>query len=208
MSFNRVDLGFPNRLGSDSRCWLGWRPACDGSTVFFGSSRAGGWSGGEGGSELPRGSATVRGGRGDGDQLGASVAGDRERGAGPDGGSQAEGDRRRAPHLACAADPGAGLHPARLGGRAGRARPRGRLPLGLELRSRREAELQKKAWWLANATVLTSPTGGRNGRSIRTGSSRSAWSSSTRPGPRPTWRRCGAGRPGGSGSPPRSRTAT
>lgn len=29
------------------------------------------------------------------------------------------------------------------------------------------------------------------------------WSSSTSPGPGPTWRRCGAGRHAGAGSPPR-----
>ena len=51
-----------------------------------------------------------------------------------------------------------------------------------------------KPWWLANAIGLTSRNGGRSGSSIRVGSRRSAWSSSTRPGPRPTWRRCADGR--------------
>src|SRR6266536_2820490 len=27
MPLGRFDLGFPNRAGSDSTCWLGWRPA-------------------------------------------------------------------------------------------------------------------------------------------------------------------------------------
>jgi hypothetical protein len=39
------------------------------------------------------------------------------------------------------------------------------------------------------------------------GSSLSAWSLSTRPGPRRTWRHCGAGRRAARGSPPRSRMA-
>ena len=70
-----------------------------------------------------------------------------------------------------------------------------------------KSELQKKPSSPANATVLTSPAGARNGRSIRARSILSAWSSSTRPGPRPTWRRCGAGRRAAPGSQPRSRTA-
>jgi putative transposase len=45
---------------------------------------------------------------------------------------------------------------------------------------------KKKAWWLANATVPTSRGGGRSGQSIKIASSLSAWSSSTRPGLRPT----------------------
>src|SRR5216683_463462 len=27
MSLALIDLGFPNQVGSDSTCWLGWRPA-------------------------------------------------------------------------------------------------------------------------------------------------------------------------------------
>ena len=57
-------------------------------------------------------------------------------------------------------------------------------------------------------TVPTSRAGGRSGRSIRAGSIRRAWCSSTRPGPRPTWRRCAAGHRAASGSRPRCRTAT
>src|SRR5205807_10425386 len=56
----------------------------------------------------------------------------------------------------------------------------------LELRPRREAELQKKPWWPANAIAPTSRTGGRSGTNIKTASSLSVWSSSTRPGPGPT----------------------
>ena len=129
-----------------------------------------------------------------GDQLGAALAGDRQRCAGQDGRAQAEGDLGRAPRLAVAADQGRRLHLARAGGRTCRARAEGRLPLGVGVRPRREAELQKKAWWPANAIVPTSRGGGRSGQSIKAASSLSAWSSSTRPGPRPTWRRCGDGR--------------
>ena len=46
--------------------------------------------------------------------------------------------------LAPAALPGPRLHPARTGGRTGRARPVGRLPLGVGVRPRREAQSQKK----------------------------------------------------------------
>jgi len=48
---------------------------------------------------------------------------------------------------------------------------------------------KKKPWSPANGTVPTSREGGRSGQSIRAGSNLSAWSSSMRPGPRPTWRR-------------------
>ena len=67
----------------------------------------------------------------------------------------------------CGADRGRGLHPARAGGRARRARPEGRLPLGVELRSCREAELQKKPCSPASRIVPTSRAGGRSGSSIR-----------------------------------------
>ena len=124
------------------------------------------------------------------------------------GGHKPKTISRRASRLAAGALPGEGLHPARAGRRAGRARPEGRLSLGLGVRPRREAELQKKRWSPASGIVPTSRAGGRSGQSIRTGSILSAWSSSTRPGPRPTWRRCAAGRRAASGSRPRSRTAT
>ena len=75
-----------------------------------------------------------------------------------------------------------------------RTRAEGRLPVGVGVRPRRESQLQKKASSPANATVLTSPAGARNGRSIRARSKRGAWCLSTRPGPRPIWQPCGAGR--------------
>jgi transposase-like protein len=92
------------------------------------------------------------------------------------------------------ADQGERLHPARSGRGAGRARAEGRLSDGLELRSRGAAELQKKPSSPANGIAPTSHVGGRNGASIRAALMLPAWSSSTRPGPRPTWLRSGDGR--------------
>src|SRR6187551_166525 len=66
----------------------------------------------------------------------------------------------------------------------------------------------KKTSSPANVTVLTSPAGARNGKSIRARSIPGAWSLSTRPGPRPTWPPCGAGRRAAPGSQPRSRMVT
>ena len=57
---------------------------------------------------------------------------------------------------------------------------------GLALLRARRDQLQKKACTPASRIGPTSPGGARNGGSIRVGSIRPAWSSSTRPGPRPT----------------------
>ena len=84
---------------------------------------------------------------------------------------------------------------------------KGRLPDGVELCPCREAQLQKKPCSPANRIVRTWREGGSNGKSIRPGSIPSAWCSSMRPGPRPTWRRSGAGRRGARGSKPKFRTA-
>ena len=99
------------------------------------------------------------------------------------------------------------FHPARARCRACRARPEGRLPLGVGVRPCREAQLQKKAWWLANAIVPTWRGGAPSGQSIKIASKLSGWSSSTRPGPGPTWRPCGDGRRAGTDCPPRFPTA-
>ena len=111
-----------------------------------------------------------------------------------DGRSQAEGDFGRARALAIAADQSWRFHLARAGCRAWRARVEGRLPLGVGVRPCREAELQKKAWWLANAIGPTWRGGALSGQSIKTASNLSGWSSSTRPGPGPIWLPCGDGR--------------
>jgi len=99
---------------------------------------------------------------------------------GQNGRAQAEGDRGGAPGLASCTGHGARLHHPRAGGGVRRARPQGRLPIGVEFRSHREAELQKKASSPASATGLTLLADGGSGSSIRTASLPSAWSSSTR----------------------------
>ena len=138
--------------------------------------------------------------------MGTAATRDRQRGAEQDRWLQAEGDFRRPPRLAVTEDQ-AGLHAARPGRRTCRARAEGRLPFGVGVRPCREAQLQKKAWWLANAIVTTSQGGERNGSNTKIASSVSVWSSSTRPGPGGIWRHCGDGRRAGAGSPPKFRTA-
>ncbi len=140
-------------------------------------------------------------------RLGSAVPQDRQCCTGQDGRPQAEGDRRRAPHLAFAADRWERLHHPRARRRVRRAWPEGRLSVGVELPPCRETELQKKLSSPASAIAPTSHASERSGKSIRAASSLSVWSSSTRPGPRPTWHRCGDGRPAVRGSPPKSRTA-
>ncbi len=85
---------------------------------------------------------------------------------------------------------------------AGRG-PEGRLPFGVGLRACREAQLQKKAWRLANAIDPTWRGDASNGQSIKVASKLSGWSSSTRPGPGPIWRPCGDGRRAGADLTPR-----
>src|SRR3954462_1456238 len=91
--------------------------------------------------------------------------------------------------------------------RACRSRPEGRLSLGVGLRACREVQLQKKAWWLANAIVPAGPDGEPSGKSAKVASKLSGWSSSTRPGPGQTWRPCGDGPRAGTDSAPRFLTA-
>jgi hypothetical protein len=66
---------------------------------------------------------------------------------------------------------------------------------------------KKKAWWLANAIVRTSPDGELSGANIKIASKLSAWSSSMRPGPGPIWRPCGDGRRVVRDFPPKFHTA-
>ena len=72
--------------------------------------------------------------------------------------------------------------------RACRTWPQGRLPLGVGLRACREAQLQKKAWRLANAIEPRLRGGEPSGQNIKVASKLSGWSSSTRPGPGLIWR--------------------
>jgi transposase len=66
---------------------------------------------------------------------------------------------------------------------------------------------KKKAWRLANAIVPTWRDGEPSGPNIKIASNLSGWYSSTRPGPGPTWPRCGDGRRVDTGWPPRFHTA-
>jgi len=65
----------------------------------------------------------------------------------------------------------------------------------------------KKAWWLANAIVRTSPDGELSGSNIKIASKLSVLSSSTRPGPEPIWRHYGDGHPAARSFPPKFHTA-
>src|ERR1700744_947895 len=76
--------------------------------------------------------------------MGRPVSGHRRFTSRPNGRAQAEDDFRRSPDLAIGALPCGRLHSAGAGERAGRARYRGRLPVGVGLRPCREAQLQKK----------------------------------------------------------------
>ena len=62
---------------------------------------------------------------------------------------------------------------------------------------------KKKPSSPANAIGLTSRGGAPSGRSARAGLTPSVWCSSTRPGRRPTWSRCEAGRRVARGSSPK-----
>ena len=140
-----------------------------------------------GGMSCNRAAEAIRGGHQHRYQLGEARAGDWQRRIRQDGRTQAKADFGRASPLAIAADQGWRLYPARAGLRARRTRAEGGLSVSLGVRPCREAEFQKKARWLANATIPTSHGGGRSGQGIKIASSLSAWSSSTRPGPGPTW---------------------
>ncbi len=88
----------------------------------------------------------------------------------------------------------------------GRTRTEGRLPLDVGVCPRREAELQKKAWRLANAIVRTSRGGGRSGWGIKIASSLTASSLLTRPGSGLIWLHYEGGRRAAIGSLPKSHT--
>lgn len=62
---------------------------------------------------------------------------------------------------------------------------------------------KKKAFFPPNSSGPRSPGGACSGRSSRGGLTRGVWSSSMRPGPRPTWRPCAAGHRSASGFMPR-----
>ena len=69
-------------------------------------------------------------------------------------------------------------------------------------------QLQKKAFARPSRIGLTSPRRGRHGLKISPSSIPSAWSSSTKPAPQPTWRDCAVGRRAANGWSAKSRTVT
>ena len=78
-------------------------------------------------------------------------------------------------------------------GSLGRIRHRAEPGIDTPLSACRRTELQKKARSPTNRTDLRSPAAVPAGDAISEASIPAGWSSSTRPGPRPTWRRSGAG---------------
>ena len=177
--------GFP-RIGiSDSRCWLGLGASIDGETLFTGPSGPGGGVG-YGRPVAPQDGGVVRGEHRHRGEMVAALPGQRECGGPLDGRSPAApaGDRAR---VAVGADCGeTGPHPAGDHGRVGRPRDCGELRRGMGFFCQRRDHLQKKACTPASRTASTSRAGGLGGSSIRAGLTPSAWSLSTRPGPRPT----------------------
>ena len=178
----------------------------DGQTLFSGSSQA--CRVRDRGRDVAQsGSQAVWGRDQHSDRLDATGRGYWQRCSGPDGRSYAEGGFGRPRGLTVAADQGRRFHHTGARCRACRTRPEGRLPLGVGLRACREAQLQKKAWRLANAIDPTWRGGASNGQSIKVASKLSDWSSSTRPGHGPIWLPCGDGRRAGAGFTPRFPTA-
>src|SRR5438067_3837586 len=186
MSLGRFDLGFPNQGCSDSTCWLGWRPAWMGKPYSMdlrervvAAVETGGLSCHQAAAQFGVGVSTaivwVRRLRETGSVAPGQMGGHKPKAiSGEHRAWLLERTKARDFTFAWACR------------RTRRARPQGRLSGGLELRPRREAKLQKKPWWPANAIAPTSHAGGRSGASIKTASSLSVWSSSTRPGPGPT----------------------
>ena len=110
------------------------------------------------------------------------------------GGPPAEEADRPLARLAAGAVPGAGLHPCADWWRSSPSAACKSTTAQCGSSSTPRGSRTKKM--LIAAEQARAPTwraGGRSGRSCRAGSTRPAGSSSTRPGPRPTWRRSGDG---------------
>jgi hypothetical protein len=129
-----------------------------------------------------------------GDPLGTAGAPDWQCCSRPDRSRQAASAGGRASGLAAGAMPVGRLHAAGVGVRVGRARTKGGLLLGPGIRAREETQLQKTSS-PPSGIVRPSRGGGRSSRPASIASTPRGWCSSTRLGPRPTWRRCVAGRP-------------
>src|SRR6478752_6081360 len=152
----------------------GKEASMDGQTFLCCSSRAGGGGGCERWHVVQPSGKAIRSGHQYRYSLGEARTGDRQRCARQDGRAQAQEDFGRAPGLATAADQGWRLHLARARRRTRGARPERGLPASLGVRPCREAEFQKKAWWLANAIVPISRGGGPSGQGIKIALSLSA----------------------------------
>src|SRR3979411_2704699 len=204
MSLGRFDWGFPNQDGSDSTCWLGRRPAWMGKAYSMDLRERVVAAVDKGGLSCHRAAA----------QFGVGV-------------NTAILWVRRFRETGSVA-------PGQMGGNKSkevsgksrdwlleRTKARDFTLRGLvaELAERGLKVDYRSVWEFVHAENLSfkkkrrrqrtpSPAGARDGRSIRARSILSAWSSSTRPGPRPTWPPCGAGRRAAPDSQPKSRTAT
>jgi len=203
MGLSGIDLGFPNQYVSDSPCWLdggqhGWvslilwifaSVSCPRSRAGCPAIRRP--------NSLELRSAQQSVGC-DGSRIPAALLRARWAVTSRSGFGRSRG-------LAVAADQGRRFTRARC--RACRTWLEGRLPLGLGLRACREAQLQKKAWRLANAIDPRSRGGEPSGQNIKGASKLSGSSSSTRHGPEPIWRLCGDGRRAGTDFLPRFPTA-
>ena len=93
-------------------------------------------------------------------------------------------------------------------GRVGCARGHGLAQCGLAVPAARGPALQKKRCSPLSRPAPTSLAGASAGDRGRVASIRGVWSSSTRPGSRPTWPRCAAGGPRASACAASLRTAT
>ncbi len=142
------------------------------------------------------------------DQVAGSPPSNRQRRAWADGWPQAAENCGRASGLAARPVSFWCLHPAWTGRRAGPARSGRRLPVGLGVRPFRGPQLQKKPSWPANKIDPMSRGGAGSGAYISNGLTLLAWFSSTRRGPRQTWRRYGDGHRLANGCQARCRMAT
>ena len=114
----------------------------------------------------------------------------------------------RAPDLAaCACCGRSECHLARSGKGAWRTGDHGLSRDGRALPAPRGPELQKKPFFRLNNCGQSSLVTAPDGRPIKAKLIKAVWSSSTRPGSKPTWRRCVAGVPAASGSSPMCRMA-
>src|SRR6267154_3000642 len=157
----------------------------DGKTLFTGSSGPGGRLGCRG-SLVPGDSGAVRGERGERGEVVAAFSRDRQRGGIQDGRLAAAAAEERAGMAVGADRRETGPDVASGGGGAGGARHAGELRRGVAVLRPCGDHIQKKACTPANRIAPTSPGGGPAGGCIRAGLIPSAWSSSTRLGPRPT----------------------